>query len=88
MINVLAILAEIDLYTLWIPDTESSRMMKEITPMRKSINVVNVLPWPMWKREFFLEAGSFLMRDHQALGISLESIRHDSWFGMPIERHP
>lgn len=88
MINLFAILCEIDLFPLWIPDTESSKLIKEVSPLRKSVNLINVLPWPIWKRELFVEAGCYVMKEHQAIGVSLESIRTEEWFGEKLERHP
>jgi len=73
---------------MWIPDTQTASLIKEISPMRKSVYIVNSLPWPLWSREIFLEAGSYVMKEHKALGISLESIKSNSYFGHKIERHP
>jgi len=80
-INLIAVMAEIDLFKEWVPDTEISEIIKEVTPLRKSIYMVNTLPWPMWRRELFIEAGSYVLKEQKAIGVSIETIRTDTWFG-------
>jgi len=88
IMNLIAVLGEVDLFTEWIPETELSANIKEVSPMRRSVYLITALPWPLWKRENFVEAGCYIMKEHKALGISIESIRGDTWFGEELIRSP
>ena len=43
MINVATILAEVELFKEWIPITPISEMIKELSPLRKSLYLRNEL---------------------------------------------
>lgn len=88
MINVATILGEVELYKEWLPITPVSDIIKELTPMRKLIYIKNALQWPCWNREIIVEGGAYAIREDKAIGLSLESVRENQWFGHAIERHP
>jgi len=51
VLNVLAVLYEVDLYSNWWPLSKDVRELKKFSKFKKIIYLVVDLPWPLWNRD-------------------------------------
>jgi hypothetical protein len=87
MMNIVTIMAEVGSFKDWLPITPVSEVIKEVTPLRKLLYLQNQLQWPFWPREIFLEGAAYVLKEEKALGLSMESVKENSWFGHEIQRN-
>lgn len=81
MINVVNIMGEVEHFKDWMPITPVSNILKEVTHLRKCLYIRNALQWPFWHREIFIEGAAYVIKEEKALGLSMESVRENNWFG-------
>lgn len=88
LMNMFAVLAEVQLFKDWIPMTKKSELLGEVSHLRKLAYIRNNLPWPFTDREIFIQACGILLKEEKACILTLSSAEGDSWFGTPITRDP
>ena len=86
--NMLAVLAEVQLFKDWIPMMKESEPLGEVSHLRKLAYLKNNLPWPFTDREIFIQACGIVLKEERACILTLSSAEGDSWFGTPIHRDP
>lgn len=54
LINLFSVLCEVELFKEWIPITKESKVMYDLSHLRKMAYFKNNLPFPFANREIFL----------------------------------
>ena len=86
LINLFAILGEVQLFKNWVPMTKQSDIISEISHLRKLAYFKNNLPWPFHQREIFLQASGIIIKEENAAVLVMSSVDSDTWLGYPIAR--
>ena len=81
LLNLFTVLGEVELFKDWIPITKESRMMFEISHLRKMAYIKNNLPFPFSNREIFLSACGFLLKEKKACVLTMSSVKDNIWLG-------
>lgn len=54
MINLFTVIGEVGLFKHWVPITKESKIIGEVSHLRKCCYIKNNFPWPFTNREIFL----------------------------------
>ena len=84
LLNILSVIAEVDMFKEWAPITPVSDVLKSLTDFKKLVYLKNELSWPFSHREIFFEGGAFALLDDKSICLTLHSIKDATWFGHPI----
>ena len=84
LINLFAVLAEVQLFKSWIPITKKSDLIGEVSHLRKLAYFRNNLPWPFSDREITLQACGIALKEDKACILTMSSVESDEWFGKKI----
>lgn len=87
LLNLFAILGEVDLFKHWVPLTKKSDIKGEYSHLRKLAYFVHKLPWPFVARECFIQASGFIVKGEKAAVLSMSTVESDTWFGVKIEKN-
>ena len=87
MMNLFAVMGEVDLFKTWIPLTHDSKILFEVSHLRKMASIVNNLPWPFNRRESFIQACGMLYKEKNACILTMNSVEGNSWMGNKFERN-
>ena len=88
MINLMAVLAEAQLYKEWVPMTSSSEVLAKVSHFRQLAEFSYKLPWPLYPRSMFIQACGIQLEEENACILTMSSTRADSWLGTQIKRDP
>ena len=88
MINLMAVLAEAQLYDQWIPLTKKSVVLGKVSNFRQCAEFHYKLPWPLHPRAMYIGACGIQLPEENACILTLSSISGQSWLGHPIQRDP
>ena len=86
ILHLISVLGEVELFKSWVPLTERSDLLAEVSHLRKLGYFRANLHWPLTKREMFVQASGVMLRDENAAVVSMSSACEDEWLGNPIER--
>ena len=88
MINLMATMAEAQLYVNWVPFCTKSTVHVVKTNFRKMAEFEVAMPWPLYHRACFIQACGMQLPEENAWILTLNSVKNDKWFGHEIKRNP
>lgn len=86
LVNLMAVLAEAQLYKNWVPMTKKSELISKVSHFRQCAEFTYKLPWPFYSRSVFIQACGMQLPDDQACILTMSSAEGDSWLGTPLNR--
>ena len=88
LINLLAVFAEAQLFSTWVPRCQRSEIIKSHSHFRKAADFEFELPLTISNRAFRVQANGIALPDEHAVIITMSSIEQDSWLGEALEGRP
>ena len=74
LINLAALLSEVQLFKNWIPMIKQSDLVGEVSHLRKLAYFRANLPWPFEQRECFIQACGVILKEENAAVLSMSSV--------------
>lgn len=87
MINLMALLCEVDLFKEWVPLMKKANLVGEYSHLRKLAYFKVGLPWPFSDREIYLQATGIMQKEDKACVLVMSSVEEDEWMSTKITRN-
>lgn len=85
LINIMALLAEVDLFNEWVPLCKESKLVGEFSHLRKLAYFKHNLPWPFTQREMYIQAAGMISKRDKSAVLVMSSAQGNEWMGKEIK---